>query len=81
VLYVAFDQLQDARERAYFLGLPTTFALPREAVDALVAFGRRAVRSSGDFRAFVEDRAAGEGVCAWARRAWRPGWRGGAWVP
>jgi NTE family protein len=81
VLYVAFDQLQDARERAYFLGLPTTFALPREAVDALVAFGRRAVRSSGDFRAFLTDRADGEGVCGWARREWQPGWRGGDWVP
>jgi hypothetical protein len=47
----------------------------------LVAVGRRAVRSSADFRAFVTDRADGEGVCGWARREWRPGWRGGDWVP
>lgn len=81
VVYVAFDRLRDGRERAYFLDMPTTFALPTKAVDDLIGFATKAVRTSVDLQAFLEDEATPTGLCTWATRPWQPAWRTSPDIP
>jgi NTE family protein len=47
---VAFEYLQDPKERAWFRNLPTTFQLPRDTVDRLRAVGRRLLAEDPEFR-------------------------------
>jgi len=47
---VAFDQVEDADERAYLRELPTSFKLEDEAVDRLIGTGRLLLRQSPEFR-------------------------------
>jgi NTE family protein len=50
---VAFESLEDPKERAYFNALPTSFYLADEAVDRLIAVGRRLLRESPEFQRFM----------------------------
>ncbi len=50
-VYVGFDQIKDLKEREYFLNLPTTFSLPREAVDSLRKVGGKILDESKEFQA------------------------------
>jgi NTE family protein len=52
---VSFDELDDGAKRDYFMNLPTSFALPPEAVDRLREVGGRLLRESSEFRALVKD--------------------------
>jgi NTE family protein len=52
---VSFDSLKEDGERAYFKNLPTTFALPREAVDRLVEVGGRLLDASPEYRRLLGD--------------------------
>lgn len=54
-IYVGFDQLQNPKERDYFLNLPTTFALPRESVDKLREIGQFILGQSEDFQRLCSD--------------------------
>ncbi|MDQ6612404.1 MAG: patatin-like phospholipase family protein [Gemmatimonadota bacterium] len=81
IVYVSFDRLMDARERSYFFEMPTTFGLPRKTVDDLVAFGRKAFRSSPELSWFLNDEDSGEGRCTYATRDWLIPWRAGPDVP
>jgi NTE family protein len=47
---VAFEALEDPKERAYFNELPTSFTLDDEQVDRLIEAGRRLLRESPDFK-------------------------------
>lgn len=47
---VAFEALDDPKERAYFNGLPTSFTLENQEVDRLIEVGRRLLRESPDFK-------------------------------
>jgi NTE family protein len=53
VIEVAFDQLADPAERDYLLQLPTSFALPAEAVDRLRAAAGVLLRQSPDFQTYL----------------------------
>jgi NTE family protein len=55
VIDVSFAALRDERERAYLNGLPTSFALPPEAVDRLRAAAGAIVLDSPDFRRYLKD--------------------------
>jgi NTE family protein len=52
---VSFDALVDRDEVAYLNDLPTTFALPAQAVDRLRAAARAIVRQSPEFQRFLVD--------------------------
>lgn len=52
---LAFDELDDPEERAYFHGLPTSFKLDDEAVDRLIAAGRTLLHESPELRALLGD--------------------------
>ena len=47
---VSFDALSDPEERRYFMNLPTSFALPDDAVDRLRAVGGRLLRESRSYQ-------------------------------
>jgi NTE family protein len=51
---VSFDHIQDDEKRAYFKGLPTSFSLSDEQVDALRDAGRRLLRESPAFKEVLE---------------------------
>ena len=53
LVQVDFEALPSEQERRHFLNLPTTFALPRQDVDDLIAVGRRLLRDSPDFQRLV----------------------------
>jgi NTE family protein len=53
VIEIAFDQLADASERDYLRQLPTSFALPPEAVDRLRSAAGVLLRQSSDFQAYL----------------------------
>lgn len=53
-IYVGFDQLADAKERDYFLNLPTTFNLPQQAVDKLRAIGPKILDESEEFQRLLK---------------------------
>ncbi len=50
---VSFEAIDDPQERRYFMELPTSFALPAEAVDRLRALGGRLLRESPQFKAML----------------------------
>lgn len=50
LVQVDFEALKDPKERDRFLNLPTTFALPRQDIDDLIAVGRKLLRESPDFK-------------------------------
>jgi NTE family protein len=52
---VSFEALTDPAERDYFMNLPTTFALPPEAIDQLRAVAGRLLRDSPDYQQLLED--------------------------
>ena len=49
-IYIGFDQIKNSRERQDFLNLPTTFALPKEAVDKLRKIGPQILTESDSFQ-------------------------------
>jgi len=49
-IYVGFDQIKSAKERDYFLNLPTTFHLPEEDVNKLRKVGAQILDESEAFR-------------------------------
>jgi len=53
VLDVSFDAVSDPAERAYFMNLPTSFALPAEAIDRLRELPGRLLRDSAGYRSLV----------------------------
>jgi NTE family protein len=55
VIDVSFDAVADAGLREYLQNLPTSFALPDEAVDRLRATAAQLLRESPVFRKFVEE--------------------------
>lgn len=61
VVEIAFEALADAKQREYFDGLPTSFALPDEAVDRLVDAGRRLLRESPDYQRLLAALNRGSG--------------------
>lgn len=52
---VSFEAIADPAERDYFMNLPTTLALPPEAIDQLRAVAGRLLRESPDYRQLLED--------------------------
>jgi len=56
---IAFRQLSDPADAAYFNELPTTFALSDEQVDRLIAAGRTLLRQSPEFQELLAGLAAG----------------------
>jgi len=59
VVDVSFKALQDKSERDYLNQLPTSFALPNEAVDRLRAAARTLILNSHDLQQALSD----EGAC------------------
>jgi NTE family protein len=55
VVDVSFDAVADAGLREYLQNLPTSFALPGEAVDRLRAAGAQLLREAPAFRKLVEE--------------------------
>jgi NTE family protein len=53
VAEVAFDSLEDPKERAYFNDVGTNFNLDDKTVDRLIEVGGRLLRESPDFKAFL----------------------------
>ena len=51
---VDFEALRDEKTRRRFLDLPTTFALPREDVDALIAIGKDLLEKSPAFQRLLK---------------------------
>ena len=52
---LSFDKVADPTERDYLMGLPTSFVLPREAVDRLREAAATLLRDSAAYRALVRD--------------------------
>ena len=55
VIDVSFAALQDAAEREYLNNLPTSFALPPEAVDRLRAAAAKIIHDSPDLKRLLND--------------------------
>lgn len=55
LIEVAFDELGDENERAYFNALPTNFNLPPEAIDRLREAGARLLRESPGFQSLLRE--------------------------
>ena len=55
VLDVSFDAIPDPKERAYFMNLPTSFALPAEDIDRLREIAGQLLRQSSEYEALVQD--------------------------
>jgi NTE family protein len=55
IVEVSFDALSDEQEREYLKTLPTSFKLPRGAVDRLRAAARRILHESQDFQKLLGD--------------------------
>lgn len=66
VVEVGFDAIAEPERRRRFLGLPTTFALPRPDVDDLIRVGGELLERSPDFqrllRALTGEREPGAGI-------------------
>jgi NTE family protein len=52
---VSFDEVTDAAERKYLKELPTTFALPDEAIERLLRVGPAVLDESPDFQRLLKD--------------------------
>jgi len=59
VIELNFEQFHDPNERAYFLGLPTSFALNDRQVDCLIAAGRKLLRESSEYQEMLRELGAG----------------------
>lgn len=55
---VSFDQVEDGALRAYLQGLPTSFKLDDEAVDALIEVGPAVLAADEDFQALLQELGA-----------------------
>ena len=55
VLDVSFDAIPDPKERAYFMNLPTSFALPAEDIDRLREIAGQLLRRSSEYESLVLD--------------------------
>jgi NTE family protein len=55
VLDVSFDAIPDLKERAYFMNLPTSFALPAEDIDRLREIAGQLLRQSSEYESLVQD--------------------------
>jgi hypothetical protein len=55
LIEVSFDSIQDSKERAYFLSLPTSFYLPPATVDQVITEAGVLLRSHPDYRRLVKD--------------------------
>jgi NTE family protein len=55
---VSFDHIQNPDDRQYFKSLPTSFALPDEAVDRLIRVGGRLLAESEEFHELLNVLAA-----------------------
>ncbi|MGD9724696.1 MAG: patatin-like phospholipase family protein, partial [Pirellulales bacterium] len=53
VVELAFDSIADDEEREFFHNIPTSFTLPDETVDLLIAMGGRLLRESPDYQRFL----------------------------
>jgi NTE family protein len=53
VIELNFEMISDPQRRRYFLELPTTFALPRAAVNDLIAIGGELLDRSPEFQEFL----------------------------
>jgi hypothetical protein len=58
VIEVDFDAISDPDKRNYFLSLPTSFALEKDQVQALIEVGPQLLNESQDFKAFLESLTA-----------------------
>lgn len=54
VIEVDFEAIADAERRNYFLSLPTSFALEKDQVQALIDVGSQLLNESQDFKALIE---------------------------
>lgn len=54
VVEVNFEALADPARRQYFLGLPTTFALPREDIHALINVGQELLDADPVYKAVAD---------------------------
>ena len=54
VIEVDFEALSDPDRRNYFLSLPTSFALEKDQVQALIEVGPQLLNESPDFLALIE---------------------------
>ena len=57
---VGFDSVRDPERRKTLRTLPTSFSLPAPAVDLLRSTAREQLRTSADFRGFLQDVASGQ---------------------
>jgi NTE family protein len=55
---VSFDSIEDTKERAYFMNLPTSFVLPAQDVDRLRAIAGELLRQSGDYQRLLKQLGA-----------------------
>ena len=55
VIDVSFEAISDAKDRAYFMNLPTSFVLEPEQVDRLREVAGQLLRQSPDFQALVRE--------------------------
>jgi len=53
VVEVSFEALRNASERQHFLDLPTSFSLPREAVERIIAVGEQLLDESPGFQSLL----------------------------
>jgi NTE family protein len=55
VFDISFDGISDPKERADFMNLPTSFALPPEDVDRLREVAGRLLRQSTEYESIVRE--------------------------
>ena len=55
MITLGFEDIEDRKERAAFHEVPTSFVLPDDTVDRLIAVARRLLRESPEFQALVRD--------------------------
>lgn len=53
VITVGFDEIHNPKERAHYMGLPTSFSLPAEDIDGLRSIAGQLLRASEDYKALV----------------------------
>lgn len=54
VVEVNFEAIRDPERRKYFLGLPTSFSLGIDQVQAIIDVGSQLLEQSPEFRAFLQ---------------------------
>jgi len=53
LIYLDFDTIMDMDKRRYFNSMATSFSLPNDEVDSLIAAGHELLQDSPEFQAFV----------------------------